>query len=355
MILDKIKGKISQSSLIRNYVEYKIKRDEIERFLTEADNVISRLNVENKEKLRKDYIADLHRYMFRFDEWYFQYDLSKADDNVKSEFISRSRAQKLYRSLVKKEVRFIFHNKPLFITKFKEGVSRNTLACRHDTDVSQISEIFRHAPLIVKPQAGSLGEGVFKLTKEQIAAIDLNAFLKEAIDKNYLIEECLVGCEEIQRFHPQSLNTIRVMTSFDGREYALFASFIRFGRGESVIDNAHGGGVYCTINIVDGTICINAYDTDGNVFECHPDTGIPFLGFQIPQWDKISELCIASHSKVDIPFVGWDVCVTPDGSIEFIEANHAPDIDVIQGPTKTGMAKRFEAVCRGYAKSKVKS
>ncbi len=347
-MLDRIKAKIRSNSLIIKYAEYKIRREEKARFLAEADNIIHGLSVKDKEKLRKDYIADLNRYMFRFDEWYFQYDLSKAEDKRKSEFISRSRAQKLYRSLVNKDVRDVFHNKPLFITKFKEGISRSTLACRPDTTVDSISEIFRHAPLIVKPQSGSLGVGVFKLTKDRIAGIDPNAFLKEAIDNHYLIEECLVGCDEIQRFHPQSLNTIRVMTSFDGEDYALFASFIRFGRGESVIDNAHGGGIYCTVNHIDGAICSNGYDTDGNVFESHPDTGIKFLGFRIPQWDKIAALCITSHSKVDIPFVGWDVCVTSDGSIEYIEANHAPDIDLVQGPTKTGIANSFEAVCRGY-------
>jgi hypothetical protein len=41
-------------------------------------------------------------------------------------------------------------------------------------------------------------------------------------------------------------------------------------------------------------------------------------------------------------FAGWDLCVTPDGSIEIIEGNHAPDFDGgMQAPLKTGVKAKM--------------
>ena len=69
-----------------------------------------------------------------------------------------------------------------------------------------------------------------------------------------LIEECIEGCAELQRFHPESLNTIRVVTVRGRSGIRVLGSFIRFGRGGAVVDNAHAGGLFAHVDITEGRL-----------------------------------------------------------------------------------------------------
>ena len=152
----------------------------------------------------------------------------------------------------------------------------------------------------------------------------------------------MVNIPEIAAFHPHSLNTIRVVTI--GRNAEVLGAFIRFGRGGNVVDNAHAGGIFCTVDVETGRIISRGLDTDGNYYERHPDSDKEFMGFQIPRWVEIKALLKEMHSLTpDAPVVGWDVALTPDG-IEVIEANHLPDMDVMQSPLKIGIRERLNGI-----------
>ncbi len=349
-MLTRFKKIVKNSVVFRAYSEYLLRKAEIGRFIAEINEKLIPTSISGNEDIRSKYIADLKKYMFTFDEWYSLYDLSNADEKTKSSYISRSRAQKWYRRLVKPEIRNIFHSKPIFLTTFPDNIFRKYLICDSNTTLSDISDILKCDSLIVKPQSGSLGQGVYKLTREEIEKLSPADFLRKCKEEKSLIEECITGCDQIQRFHPQSLNTIRVMTAFDGKSHSVFGSFIRFGRGGQVVDNAHAGGIFCGVDITDGTICSDGTDTDGHIYKTHPDSGLRFNGFKIPRWSEIVQTCCDAHSKVDIPFVGWDVVVTDAGNIEFVEGNHAPDLDIIQGPVKKGRFNDFTDICKRYSR-----
>lgn len=345
-MISSIKILIKDSRIFHRYVEYKIRREEIHRFLAEAKSQIT------PPDLIISYSRDLHRYMFNFDEWMNMYALKDATDQEKQNYISRSRAQKFYRKLVKPEVRSDFYDKAKFLNLNKDLIRRKFLIVTDTTTAYDVKEILSAGDVIVKPTEGSLGNGIFKITKEKLETIDIDRLLEQCKRDRCIIEECVNGCDELQRFHPQSLNTIRVMTCFDGKDSAqVFGSFIRFGKGGSVVDNAHHGGIFCTVDVRNGRICTDGLDTNGNSYEIHPDTGLKFKDFEIPLWDKISEKCGNAHKRHRLPFVGWDVCVTNTGDIEIIEGNHAPDMDIIQGPVKKGCAKEFEEICRTFERN----
>ncbi len=196
---------------------------------------------------------------------------------------------------------------------------------------------------------GSLGQGIFK-----VAAADLENPEKrdEIIARIYagksLVEEAIQGCDELQAYHPQSLNTLRVVTVSDGKSPRVFGSFFCMGRGESVVDNAHAGGVFAHIDIEKGVIDTDAFNTDGETFSHHPDTGLPIKGARIPKWDLITKTCMEAHRQCDNFIVGWDVTVNASGEVDFIEGNHAPDMDVMQGTTKRGIRREFEEAFRAF-------
>lgn len=342
------KDLVKRSSLWRCYTEALLRKDEQRRFMAEAKQEVAKRNLQNPEKILSAYHKDLLKYMFTFFEWYDMYAISDADEKVKKQYISRSKAQKYYRSLINPATRQIFRNKPQFLKNYSSFIHRNYLEVDENLDIEKFSEFLHQGDVIVKPVDGSLGAGVYKITAEEAKNIDLKKLLGRCKKEHCLIEECVEGHPDIQAFHPNSLNTIRVMTARDGDIIRVFGSFIRFGSGNAVIDNAHAGGLFCTINIKTGTLSSDCQIVMGGYCKKHPDSGIPFRGFQIPRWGEICQTCIKAHSLCDLPFAGWDVCITSNNEIEIIEGNHAPDVDLIQGPLHQGCRQEFESICKKY-------
>lgn len=135
------------------------------------------------------------------------------------------------------------------------------------------------------------------------------------------------------------------MTFSNGKDAMVFGAFIRFGRKGKCIDNAHTGGVFAQINVQKGIIESNGINVDGDEYERHPNSGIVFKGFQIPQWGNIKAFCTKAALKEKwVKVCGWDVCVHNDGRLEFIEGNYGTDFDVMQSPLKKGVKRELDAL-----------
>ncbi len=198
---------------------------------------------------------------------------------------------------------------------------------------------------ILKPQNGSLGIGIKKFLKNTAKDYDELRNV-ELSNGEYLIEECVTACDEISDFHPESLNTIRVVTFSNNEKAIVFGAFIRFGNNNNCVDNAHSGGIFAQINVSTGVIESCGIDTNNNHYEKHPITQKEIKGFTIPKWDEIKMLCInATHVIPNVYFAGRDVALRKDGDIELVEANHGPDFDVMQSPLKIGVRNNvFDAL-----------
>ena len=67
-----------------------------------------------------------------------------------------------------------------------------------------------------------------------------------------------------------------------------------------------------------------------NVYDKHPDTGIPFVGYQLPMVPQA--IAFAKQAACEIPqvgHVGWDMAIPPDGPA-IIEGNDFPGTDLCQ-------------------------
>lgn len=294
------------------------------------------------------FIHDLKRYHVSFNEWAILYDFPHLNSFEKSKFLSRYDAWSEYRKFITPQIRELFYNKIEFLNHFKSHINRQFLAPPDvitDDFLKELELMTSSYDLIVKPLKGSLGSGVYKLNKDSID--NVKHFAEEITQKALLVEECISGNSDIQRFNPQSLNTIRIITTFDGR---IFDSFTRFGNGNSVVDNAHNGGIWCMNDINKGVICTDGVNSEGQIFEKHPVTGYTFKNTILPKWDECCEKVISMHRGMDLPFIGWDVCVNSKGQIEIIEANHAPDIDLLQYPSRIGIKSKFMDVIVRFRK-----
>lgn len=351
-MLQSFKKYVKRNPLYIAYGEYRLRNREIEHFTNEALTKIRHLPKDEQDRVLSVYTRDLRKYMFTFDEWMNIYKLYGKEDKLKRTYISRSEAQKLYRATINPDVRSIFHNKELFLKTFSQFIRRKYIFAESNSQQTRnaIRSLTAVTDVIIKPHDGSLGIGIYKVRKSDADTLR-DGDIERICNDGCLVEECIEGCDAIQKFHPESLNTIRVVTAYDGKRHFVFYSFIRFGCGNSVVDNAHAGGLVCPIDVATGLIMSDAFkvgETESIAY--HPDSKLRFKGFQIPQWDAICNQCAKAHLSVNIPFVGWDVCLNQKDEVEFIEGNHAPDMDLCQSLPNSGLRDKFLQIISSYKK-----
>ena len=342
--MERVKSFIKNSLFFKCYQEYLVQSHEQKRFLEEAK---AHFLTENKLKGSfSEYKHNCRVYRVDYSEYMYQYEFWSLTSNQKREFVSRAEMQSLYRKLVKSKIRSLFYNKVAFLNKFSEYIYREWLVVQNSS-YEEFCTMIDSFDCIAKPIEGSLGNGIFKIRKGEI--INKRALYEKCIKENILLEKCVVGCDEIEEFHPYSLNTIRVVTISNANKCMVFSAFFRMGNNRKCTDNAHGGGIFAQINVDNGIVESDGITTRGEKIEIHPYSGKIIKGFKIPHWDKIKNICMeAAKKESDIYFAGWDVCINKNGNVELIEANHAPDFDVMQSPLKIGIRNKLNCVLKEF-------
>lgn len=235
-----------------------------------------------------DYRHCYHKYHVSYSEYMYQYEFWKLTEEQRKEFVSRWDMQMIYHhGFVSQEIANVLTNKKLFLQRYSNYILRSWMLVK-DHSFEEVQKFIQSHDCIAKPLDSSCGRGIFLIkANEQLS----NQTYHKYVDNNILLEECITALPEISQFNPDSLNTIRVTTFSNGEEVVVFASFIRFGRKGKCIDNAHAGGIFAQINIQTGMIESNGINTEGEEFEYHPDSHLPFKGFTIPKWEDIKQLC----------------------------------------------------------------
>ena len=128
---------------------------------------------------------------------------------------------------------------------------------------------------------------------------------------------------EYTKFHPDSVNTIRVVTVKKGANFATLFAFLRIGVKGRIADNWSSGGISTGINTEDGTLKkYGLYHPQfGTKTAIHPDSGIVFEGYKLPYWEEILNYVKHAHRLFyGFHSIGWDIAVTTNGII-LIEGN----------------------------------
>ena len=112
------------------------------------------------------------------------------------------------------------------------------------------------------------------------------------------------------------------MTYFCDGEIFVCPVALRMGRANADRDNIHYGGISIGVNS-DGTLKETAFSEYGERFQTHPDTGIVFKDYLIPEaGEKLRETAKKLHCNV--PYLGilsWDLTIDENGQITLIEVN----------------------------------
>lgn len=186
--------------------------------------------------------------------------------------------------------------------------------------------------LIIKPILGHAGRGIVLAIKKNNeifiksggAEVELEKynFKEEAI-----IQEVVTQIDEISAISSSSINTIRVLTLYTkASDIIPISSSMRFGVGESFVDNWSAGGIAVGVDYDTGRLKEIAFDKYGKQYKEHPVSKVKFLGFKIPMWNDIIEVAIKVQRACSFyKLIGMDIAVTKKGPI-LIEVNANPDI-----------------------------
>ena len=254
---------------------------------------------------------------------YEMYDLNSAQRKT---IITRG----INNALVKKynDLSFskIFNDKILFNQKYGKYLGRDYCVVNENNYDEFEKFALNQKEIVVKPAIGSCGKGVeiFKVTKNNVKKV-----YKEMLKSQRLLaEEKAVQIKELKRLHPDSINTMRIVT-LNGY---VVAAFLRMGTHHNHVDNFNSKGIVAPINIETGTMDYNAIDKEMNIYKKHPISGITIKGYKIPNWEKVVKFTENAAKEIpEMGYVGWDVSQNDKGPY-LIEANEYPGHDLYQLP-----------------------
>ena len=195
-----------------------------------------------------------------------------------------------------------------------------------DHTLSAISEdtaaglIGRHDEVVLKRAVNS--QGGFGV--DFFGGSELKLRFKEimrTVDGDVVIQLPVKQHEAYARLHPESVNTMRIVSLLTGGEVKVYAVCLKIGVGKERRDNGCHGGIYCGVGR-DGRLKKLAILDNGTVLFSHPQLGYRFEDVTLPFVDKAVSLVKRAH-----PFMGhfrlisWDVAIDEEGEAVLIEAN----------------------------------
>lgn len=195
------------------------------------------------------------------------------------------------------------------------------------------------ARIFIKPLDASYGKGAskFEYSKEQCRLLYEELTSNSA--KGYVLESLILQDDLMAKFNSSSVNTVRLPTIVNDSGFHVLGAFMRTGRKGSIVDNGGSGGIISAIDTKKGIVVSDGVDEKGLRYSKHPDSGEPFRGFAVPQWQELLAIAENAHRHLKgHKYVAWDFAYTSTGWV-LIEGNWGQFLS--QFATGKGLKKEF--------------
>ncbi|MDD4323692.1 MAG: sugar-transfer associated ATP-grasp domain-containing protein [Eubacteriales bacterium] len=255
----------------------------------------------------------------------------------------------LIRSSSTAESQQLFGNKAAFNRRFSKYLNRDHMNLEEDSELDFKEFVSRHPVFFAKIPRGHGGVGVSKIKTD--AETDLNQLYRTLVAQGQtVLEEEIHLHEDLLPISPAALCTLRIGTVLqkDGSVEVLY-SRLRTSMSDPVVDNVSRGGGYTMIS--DEGVLLNpciSFKPYRRYVERHPITGTEFVGFKIPDFDRVLDYARElAHVVPEQAYAGWDITVTADGPV-VIEGNEIPALYMYQAaqffPDDVGPRANLERV-----------
>lgn len=290
------------------------------------------------------YGAGFHDYLI-FGYW----DMNHKQRNT---YMNRMRNKRLIELTNDADYTYIFTNKNHFDKRFKEYLGRDFRDIA-EMDLENFKGFMADKDVIfAKPNVGESGKGIQRLLKEKFASLEeMYAYVMDPANNFGVIEEQIVQHPQLNVLYPLAINSYRIVTLVaDGVAHCVYA-VSKCGNEGKFVDNMENSGLCCPIDQESGTIAGCAHTSALINYDVHPYTGVTLEGFQLPCVKEAVELSKKAALEVpQIHYVGWDICVTPEGPA-IIEGNVYPGYDFWQlpehTPDKIGLYPYYQSLVPG--------
>ena len=313
---------------------------ELETYIHEF--VGDQLSEKEKRNLKKDILRCYLSYRFHPSE-YFMYDLRRRSLEERGSFLSDldrwSLLHKKFSQNIHNEIldKYVFYQlaQPFF---GREAFKVDGKSKKEDFEAFAS----RHKHLFVKPLDKFYGIGTYKLTVgEPYSAAEIFQRLTGSDSGSYIVEELIEQHPATASWNESSVNTLRMPSFIDAKgEHHILVPIFRTGRKGHVVDNAGDGGIFAGVDSKTGKLLSIGIDKHGGRFEKHPDSGLTFMGWQLPMWQELVEMCERLHRSLPAHhrYIAFDFALTPKGWV-VVEGNWGQLSG--QGPANHGIRKEF--------------
>lgn len=187
-----------------------------------------------------------------------------------------------------------------------------------------IAKCVKQGSIIIKKSTMSDGGNNISFWEVDNGIDQLKTILNQSC--NIIIQEIVKQHPNIAKVHPNSLNSIRILTLILGDTVHVLSAIIRMGANGALVDNGHSGGIFCGLKD-DGRFKSTAYSymTGTRYDNIHPTTGIKFESCNVPNFDSCKELVkkLAPRLCRFSRLTSWDLTVNENGDPVLIEVNLA--------------------------------
>lgn len=210
-----------------------------------------------------------------------------------------------------------------------------------------VSFISKHDKGVFKPLTQTKGEGVRLVAfKDEVDTNNegaIKVYAQNLYDEygDYIFEELIIANDEFKQINPDSINTVRALVYYDGKDVKIDGVLLRVGRQGSFVDNGALGGILMNADAETGKVITLGADQAGYKYDTHPDTGFKLYGYQIPAWDKAKKMLDGAARMIGPGYIGWDITYDNHGEWVIVEANGTPQLYGIQSTTGKGALPHF--------------
>lgn len=177
-------------------------------------------------------------------------------------------------------------------------------------------EVERGKKFYLKSNLSSQGNGIKKITKENLNQVDFSGLIDSVIQYE------VIQHDWFDKIMPTSLVTVRITTIKDRQGKISFgAATLRIA---SINDKFVKSDSSIRVAILDlyGTLAKYGINSNWFLFDKHPDTKFEFSDQRIPFFSKAVEVCLECHKKIPhISVIGFDVAIDRLGEVFILEFN----------------------------------
>lgn len=200
-----------------------------------------------------------------------------------------------------------------------------------------------HDTFVLKYVYDSQGHSVF-LVRMSEQKSEKEFFEKVLNTGKAVLEELIYQSDIMAAFNKDSVNTIRIFTFLTKHGVVTPFAFFKTGRKGRFVDNGGAGGIFADIDSKTGVVSSDACDEMGNRFVTHPDSGVKYRGFQLPEWESAVDICKEAALVIpEVKYLGWDLAYTDDKGWVVVEVNTSGAF-IQQGCRRKGIKKELAEV-----------